>query len=216
MGYTLIAPVGDNLKALFFGLKEFPTERVFLITPKSRNKDAHSLKKKLEYLTIETKIISISENIMEETFKVFAKICSTYDSDNILVNVASGDKYSTCAALSASYANGLKAFGIMNNKVMLMPIMKLSYYNELSENKLKLLKYLENEDYVSLQQLSKLSKLSISLLSYHINGNYKYKGLIDFRLVETKEESKNLYVKLSDMGRLLLKGYINRTCELKK
>ena len=50
--------------------------------------------------------------------------------------------------------------------------------------------------------------MSISLLSYHINGNYKHKGLKEFRLVELKEQNKNLLVKLSEIGDLLLKGYI--------
>jgi hypothetical protein len=50
--------------------------------------------------------------------------------------------------------------------------------------------------------------MSVSLLSYHINGNYKYKGLKEYRLVDTKETNKNLLISLSDMGKLLLKGYI--------
>ena len=33
MGYKVIAPVGDNPKALFVGIKEFPTEKVYLLTP---------------------------------------------------------------------------------------------------------------------------------------------------------------------------------------
>ena len=91
---------------------------------------------------------------------------------------------------------------------MMLPIMKLSYYNELSENKLKILKELDVEDYKSLAELHKELKMSISLLSYHINGNYKYKGLKEHRLVEVKEKNNNLLVKLSEMGNLLLKGYI--------
>ena len=35
MGYTIIAPVGDNPNALFIGMKHFPTENVILITPES-------------------------------------------------------------------------------------------------------------------------------------------------------------------------------------
>jgi len=50
--------------------------------------------------------------------------------------------------------------------------------------------------------------MSLSLLSYHINGNFKYKGLKEFRLVEIKESNKNVFVRLSEMGNLLLKGYI--------
>ncbi|MDP7115566.1 MAG: winged helix-turn-helix domain-containing protein [Candidatus Woesearchaeota archaeon] len=80
----------------------------------------------------------------------------------------------------------------------------------MSDNKLKILKMLERDDYTSLKDLSKKVSMSISLLSYHINGNYKYKGLKEYRLVEVKEKSKQLYIKLSEMGNLLLKGYIKK------
>lgn len=208
MGYTVIAPVGDNLKALFIGMKEFPTERVFLISPKKYCPAAKKVKKKLEEFTITVEVKEIKDNLMEEMFRTFGEICSLYDHDDIIVNVATGDRMSTCAALSASFANGLKAIGVEGNMCMLMPIMKLSYYNELNENKLRVLKELSAEDYIALNELSKKLDMSVSLLSYHINGNYKYKGLKEFRLVDVKETNKNLLIKLSDMGNLLLKGYI--------
>lgn len=208
MRYNVIAPVGDNLKDLFVGIKEFPTEKVYLITPKEKIKDANELKRKLEEFTIKTEIISFSGSTLEEMFKAFAKITSIHENDELLVNVATGDRMSTCAALSASYANGIKAFGVMNDQAMLMPIMKLSYYHELSANKMKMLGSLEENDFKSLKELSKELKMSISLLSYHINGTTKHKGLKQFRLIDTMEENKQLYVKLSEMGSLLLKGYL--------
>jgi len=88
--------------------------------------------------------------------------------------------------------------------------MKLSYYNELNENKLKILKELNVDNYTSLKDLNEKLGMSISLLSYHINGNYKYKGLKEFRLILVEEKNNRLYVKLSEMGNLLLKGYITQ------
>ncbi len=209
MSYIIVAPLGDNPKALFIGMKEFPTEKVILITPINKIKEAKKLEKKLEEFTIKTEIIIIEENLMEEMFRIIGSICSSYPEDKVLVNVATGDRMSTCAALSAAFANGLKAFGISNNKPMLLPIMKLSYYQELSENKLKILKALENnKEFIRINELSKKLNMSISLLSYHINGNFKYKGLKEFRLVDIKEEGNSVLVKLSQMGKLLLKGYI--------
>ncbi len=208
MRYKVIAPVGDNLKALFVGIKEFPTDKVYLITPSEKIRDAQKLRDKLEEFTIKSEIIEVSGNMLEEMFSQFGRITGSHNADEVIVNVATGDRMSTCAALSASFANGLKAFGVMGDEVMLMPIMKLSYYNELSENKLKILKELEVNEYTSLKDLSKKVNMSISLLSYHINGNYKYKGLKEFRLVEVKDERNQLLIKLSDMGNLILKGYV--------
>ena len=208
MGFTIIAPVGDNTQALFVGMKQFPTERVILLAPKSNSKLAQGLAEQLKTFTIKTDIIDIENNIMEEMFRVFGQLCSIYPPDDLIVNVATGDRMSTCAALSAAFANGLKAFGVVGDQCMLMPIMKLSYYNELSDNKMKILKKLSAQNYVTLKELNKKVGMSVSLLSYHLNGNYNYKGLKEFRLVELKEHNKNLLVKLSSLGHLLLKGYI--------
>ena len=210
MGYKVSAPAGDNLKALFVGIKEFPTEKVFLLAPSEYLKEAKKYSRKLREFTIKSEIIELPKNNLEEMFEVFGKICSGNDPDEIIVNVATGDRMTTCFALSASFANGLKAFGVENDKTMLLPIMKLSYYNELSENKLKILQELSVEDFISLQDLYKKLNMSVSLLSYHINGNYKYKGLKEYRLVLVKERNKKVFVKLSDMGNLLLKGYLSK------
>lgn len=211
MGYTVIAPVGDNTDALFVGMKEFATERVYLITPKSNVKKAQKIEKKLEVFAIPVKIIEYEGNLMEAMFSNFGKICAERDTEDIIVNVATGDKLSTCAALSAAFANGLKAFGVMDGKPMLLPIMKLSYYNELTDSKMKILTHLNNKEFKSLSTLHKETGMSISLLSYHLNGTLRYKGLLKLRLVEVKEQNKNLLVKLSELGSLLLKGYIS--CE---
>jgi hypothetical protein len=215
MGHIVIAPVGDNPNALFIGMKEFATEKVYLITPQQNLKKAQQLEKKLEIFAIPVTIMLVKDGLMESMFASFGKIVRDNDPDNIIVNVATGDRLSTCAALSAAFANGLKAFGIMDGKPMLLPIMKLSYYHELSDSKLTILKHLNGEDYTSLQNLGKKTKMSTSLLSYHLNGTLRYKGLLNLRLVEVKERNKQLLIRLSSLGKLLLKGYMP-LCDPKK
>ncbi|MFH1590607.1 MAG: hypothetical protein ABIC95_01630 [archaeon] len=213
MGYVVIAPVGDNLRALFIGMKEFPTERVLLITPEGSIKEAKDLQIRLEEFTIKSDIIPINGNVLEEMFRVFGETCAIYDPDDLIVNVATGDRMSTCAAISAAYANGLKAFHIADDRPMFLPIIKLSYYNELSDNKMRILSSLDGEAFKSLRDLSKELDMSVSLLSYHINGNLRSKGLRAYRLIVVKEEGKSLFLKLSEMGRLLLKGYLKKKPE---
>jgi DNA-binding transcriptional ArsR family regulator len=211
MGYVVVAPVGDNPDALFIGMKEFATEEVYLLTPRSNVKKARKLEKKLEVFHIPVHILVIEGSLMENMFAHFGKIIANHNHDDIIVNVATGDRLSTCTALSAAFANGLKAFGIMENKPMLLPIMKLSYYNELTDSKMKILRNLDREEFTSLKALSTATSMSISLLSYHLNGTLKYKGLLNLRLVQVKERNKQLLVRLSELGSLLLKGYIS--CE---
>ena len=45
---------------------------------------------------------------------------------------------------------------------------------------MKILEYLDVKEFSSLKELSKKTGMSISLISYHINGNYKFKGLKEY------------------------------------
>ncbi len=208
MGYVVIAPVGDNIDALFVGLKEFPTERVVLIAPPSRVKDALRVKKDLERFKIPATIEEVTGNFMEATFEVIARIKQIETGRDIIVNVATGDRISTCAALSAAFVNGLKAFGVEHDKVMLLPILKFSYYKMLTDRKLGILKLLYSKGSKTLEELGRETKMSPPLVSYHINGNVKAEGLKQLGVVEASEEKGKSVVHLTALGRLLVKGYI--------
>jgi len=211
MGYVIIAPVGDNIDALFVGLKEFPTERVVLITPPSRVKEALRVKKDLERFKIPAAVEEVTDNFMEATFEVIARVKQIETGRDILVNVATGDRISTCAALSAAFVNGLRAFGVEQDKVMLLPILKFSYYKLLTDKKLNLLKLLYKEGGKTLDELGEVTKMSLPLISYHINGNIKAEGLKQLGLVEVAEgkgKPVKSVVQLTMLGRLLVKGYI--------
>ena len=56
---VVIAPVGDNMEALYVGIKEFPTEKIILITPEERLDDARKAKKELDKLKSLTHIRSV-------------------------------------------------------------------------------------------------------------------------------------------------------------
>ncbi|MBI2580832.1 ArsR family transcriptional regulator [Candidatus Woesearchaeota archaeon] len=208
MGYVVIAPVGDNIDALFVGLKEFPTERVVLITPQSRVKDALRVKKDLERFKIPASVEEVTGNLMEGMFEVISRVKQIETGRDILVNVATGDRVSTCAALSAAFVNGLKAFGVEHDKVMLLPILRFSYYKMLTDRKLNILKLLFSKDGKTPEEISRETKMSLPLISYHLNGNRKSEGLKQLGLIETAEGKGKSVVQLTMLGRLLVKGYI--------
>ena len=58
----IIAPVGDNMNALYVGLKEFPTERIYLLAPTDYLKAAEKAVKDLERFGIPSKTISLNGN----------------------------------------------------------------------------------------------------------------------------------------------------------
>src|SRR3989338_5587657 len=129
---------------------------------------------------------------------------------NILINTATGDRSTTCAATSAAFVNGLKAFSVDNGMAMLLPVLKFSYYKLLTDKKIGILKMLSKPDCcMSLEELSKKTKMSLHLISYHINGNLKSEGLKKMGLAETNEMRGRLEIKLSMLGRMLLNGYVN-------
>jgi len=210
MKNIVIAPVGDNMDALFVGIREFPTERIILLSGEDRIKEAEKSKADLERFKIPTQIIVIEGDIWEGMFTKIAQIKKQEGDKSVIVNTATGDRSTTCAATSAAFVNGLKAFSVENDEAMLLPVLKFSYYKMLTDKKLDILKKLFDESCCSsLDELSKRTNMSLPLISYHINGTLKSDGLKELGLVETLDKKGKLDVRLSMLGRLLIKGYIS-------
>lgn len=209
--YVVIAPVGDNLEALFVGLKDFLTEKFILLTPKNKLSLAQKTKKDIEKFSIPCEVIELfGEDVWEEMFRKIAELKEFYKDKEIIINTATGDKITTCAVTSAAFVNGLKAFSVMDGKTMLLPVLKFSYYKLLTDKKLKVLEILaKSKEYcTSFEDLSKKSRMSFPLISYHINGNLKSEGLIELGLVETIEVKGKTAIELTTLGKMLVRGYI--------
>ncbi|HLG23294.1 MAG TPA: helix-turn-helix domain-containing protein, partial [Candidatus Nanoarchaeia archaeon] len=129
---------------------------------------------------------------------------------NLIINTATGDRMTTCAATSAAFVNGIKAFSVEKGMAMLLPVLKFSYYRILTDKKMGILTTLSKPNCcISLEELSKKTKMSLPLISYHINGNLKSEGLKEMGLVDTNETRGRVEIKLSTLGKMLLNGYIN-------
>jgi predicted transcriptional regulator len=207
--HVVIAPVGDHLDALFIGIRDFPTERVILLTPKDKASDAKKVCNDLSKFKIPCQVENIKGHVWEEMFQKISEIAKAESGKNLIVNTATGDRMTTCAATSAAFVNGLKAMSVDGDESMMLPVLKFSYYKMLTDKKLELLKLLHKKDASSLDEIAKKMKMSLPLISYHINGNLKSEGLRDLGLVDTKNQQGKMSVKLSTLGRMLVKGYIN-------
>lgn len=206
----IIAPVGDNMNALFVGLKEFPTERIYLLAPSDYAKAAEKASKDLERFEIPSKTITLKGDVWEDMFRKIGEITVAEKGNNVIINTATGDRTTTCAATSAAFVNGIKAFSIENGTAMLLPVLKFSYYKLLTEKKMEILKMLARpECCVSLEHLSKKTRMSLPLVSYHINGNLKSEGLKKMGLVETEEAKGRMSIKLTTLGRMLINGHVS-------
>ena len=206
----IIAPVGDNMDALFIGLREFPTEKIYLLAPTDYMKAADKSVKDLDRFGIPSKIIEIKGEVWEDMFRKIGEIIMLEAGKNVIINTATGDRMTTCAATSAAFVNGIKAFSVEKGMAMLLPVLKFSYYRLLTDRKIMILKTLSRPDCcLSLEELSKKTKMSLPLISYHINGNLKSEGLKEMGLIETNEKKGRIEIKLSTLGRMLIKGYIS-------
>jgi len=211
MAYTVVAVVGDNMDSLFLGIREFPTKRIILLTGEKHRELAEKTKKDLDRFKIPVIIKKIKEDTWEGIFEAVKDIKELEGDKELIINAASGDNGANkCALCSAAFVNGLKAFTVNGSDVMLMPIMKFSYYKLLTDKKMDIIKYLYKNDKCcsSLDDLSKKLGLSLPLLSYHINGNLKSEGLKEMGLVVTDEHKGRMSVKLTTLGKLLVKGYV--------
>lgn len=210
MRHTMIAPIGDNPNALYISIKEFPIDRLIAIATKDKLNQVEKIKKDFSKFRIDVDTVTINGNLWEETFKTISNIAST-SKDNLIVNIAAADRDMMCAATSAAFVNGLKAIDVIDDNVMMLPILKFSYYKLLSDKKMSIIKTLSKEIDCcsSLEELSKKVKMSLPLLVYHINGNMKSEGLKAMGLIGTEEKRGRIKVRLTELGRLLEKGYVS-------
>lgn len=143
---------------------------------------------------------------MERVSEILAREGKDYQ--QLLMNVSCGNKLIGCAALSAAFINGIKTFGMdQAGMPMLMPVLKLSYGEVISDAKLKILKVISDQggEVASFEQLEQASGYGKPLLSYHVMGTKEAKGLVELGLIEVEKGDRGrISSKLTTLGKLLV------------
>lgn len=203
----------DGQDGIALGIRSFSVHKLALICFDSDKNRAEDFAKKIRSvlgipitITIVTK-----ENVVRDTMENVNDILNLHakEFDQVLLNVSSGDKLIGCAALSAAFINGIQAFGMDDTHTvpLLMPVLKLSYNEIISEAKIKILKSINTAGGVveSLDQLEQISGYGKPLLSYHVQGAKDSKGLADLGLVEVEKGDRGkISAKLTTLGKLLV------------
>ncbi|MBU0635791.1 hypothetical protein KKE06_02080 [Candidatus Micrarchaeota archaeon] len=207
MKHIVIAPFEEDINTILAGIKEFPTEKVILLTPNEYLGHVKKAEKEFARFGIPLETVAIeNDKSFEEIFEKIAHIKAKEKGKDIIMNLSSAGGTLNCISLSAAFVNGLKAFEIINEKLVVFPILKFSYYNMLSEKKLQILSLLGHKECCeSLEELSRKVKLGPSLINYHIYGTEKNPGLNALGLVEIQRNKGKVSLKLTTLGRLLLK-----------
>ena len=206
--YLIIAPYTGESDPIFFGIREFHTEQVVLISDPGSLPEVQRIKSELERFKIPAMISVMRGSVWEEVFRIVQDTTAHAPKGlDVIVNISSGNGITSCAAASAAFVSGVKAFAVGDKgDVTILPVLKFTYQNPLSDRKMKLLQLLTRDRETSLEELSGQAKMSLSLVSYHVNGNLKSDGLKQLGLVETYEKEGRLHLQLSPMGNLLLRG----------
>ncbi|NUN11770.1 winged helix-turn-helix transcriptional regulator [Candidatus Micrarchaeota archaeon] len=213
MKFVMVAVIGEDSDAeeyLYKGLKEFPTNRIILITEEKHLNKTKKIKEKLDK-TMNAEIETIPDARLETVFQTIYKLKQNNKQAHLILNIET-DYETSCIALSASFVNGVQAIGFSKGEIIAYPIMKFSYYSALSDKKLKLLETIYKNKIESFEQLSKLAGISLPLVTYHVRGSKNASGLEQLGLVETSLEKQKISVSLTSLGKLIIKGYIEVEC----
>lgn len=204
-----IAVLGGSEDAVLVGLRNFPAHKLTLLSPSESLNQAEQLSKNLtETLKLIVEIKQLRDTAITTMLEAVEEIvrAESESFQDFLINVGSAGRPQTCAGVTAAFVHGIKAFDVMNEQPIVLPVMKFSYAEAVTGPKMEILRAIERAggDVESLEKLSALSNYGKPLLSYHIRGSKVGRGLEDLGLVEIERGKRGrLRVKLTDLGRTL-------------
>ena len=205
----------EGQDAIAYGIKSFPIHKLVLLCfYKDKNKAEEFSRRIKSILGLEITIAIVTqENVIKDTMDRINEILQLHkkEFEDVLMNVSCGDKLLGCAALSTAFIHGIKAFGMDHTHTipLMMPVLKLSYNEIISEAKKRILAAIESAGGIieSFDQLEKISGFGKPLLSYHIQGSKEAKGLAELGLVDVEKGDRNkITARITTLGKLLIKS----------
>lgn len=205
----------EGQDAIAFGIKSFPVHKLVLLCfYEDKNKAEEFSRRIKSILGLEITVSLVTqENVIRDTMDRINEILELNKNkfEDILMNVSCGDKLLGCAALSTAFIHGVKAFGMDHTHTipLMMPVLKLSYNEIISEAKKKILAAIDGAGGIieSFDQLEKISGFGKPLLSYHIQGSKEAKGLAELGLVDVEKGDRNkISARITTLGKLLVKS----------
>jgi hypothetical protein len=207
-----IATVGEDTSGVLAGVRNAPVNKLVVICYEKEKDAAKRLATNItETLKTDVELYDTirPEHCYKDIMQVFSQIVEKNQEnyDDFLLNVSSGDKMICIAAAVTSFILGFKAFFCKGDECVMLPPMKLSYTEMVSEVKMNILRALDKAggEVESLDELTKLTNYGKPLLSYHIHGSEDARGLIDLGLAEATRHSRGkTKVTLTTLGKMLL------------
>jgi hypothetical protein len=211
-----VAVLGGSEEAVLVGLRSFPAHKLVLLSTTESMNQADQLSKKLtETLKLSVEVKQLADRTISAMLDAVGQLVHSESEgfQDFLINVGSAGQHHACAGVSAAFVYGIKAFDVVGEQPMLLPVMKFSYAQAVTEPKMKILRAIEMSagDVESLERLSVLSNYGKPLLSYHIRGSEEGRGLEGLGLVEVERGKRGrLRVKLTALGRTVLSTSVSK------
>ena len=136
-----IAILGGSEDAVLVGLKNFPAHKIVLVSLDEALEAADKLAGRLaDALKLEVDVQEIKDATVPTVLEAVASILKKESKfENVVINVGSAGKHLTCAGVTAAFVNGIKAFDVMGDEPMMLPVLKLSFTEILSDPKIEIL-----------------------------------------------------------------------------
>lgn len=211
MQILLISVVGEDPDPVMVGVREYPVRKLVLLHRSDAKATVRDVEERIRPLKLDIERRQIEGDVVLATIQAITRIVAEHGPsfDDVYVNISGGNEVMAAAALSGAFVNGGKAFSVRDGTTHQMPVLKFSYRNLVGDSKFKILWTLEEAGghVESLTDLSELSGLEKSLLSYHIRGGGEAEGLEALGLVEVDRGLQGrLEIHVTPMGELLLSG----------
>jgi hypothetical protein len=206
-----VAGVGSDPGPVIAAARAFPVTRLVLLYEERDAKAVVDLVAKLAPLRCEVDRRLLKGPPLTAVLQAMADITreESLHFDDVIVNVTASDKMLSCSLMSAAFIHGLRAVAVQDGETIQLPVLKFAYHEMISQSKMNILRALERAGGAveSLNDLSEMSGVEKSLLSYHIRGGRDAKGLEELSLVAIERAKQGrLMVRLTEMGRLILLG----------
>lgn len=206
-----IAGVGGDPAPIVAGAKAFPVTKLVLLYEEREARAVVDLVEKLAPLKCDVDRRVLKGPPLTAVLSAVAAIAhdEALHFDDVMVNVTVADKLLSCSLMSAAFMHGIRAIAVQNGEPIQLPVLKFAYREMISESKMNILRALSRAGggVESLNDLSEMSGVEKSLLSYHIRGGRDAKGLEELNLVSIERAKQGrLMVQLTEMGRLILLG----------
>ncbi len=205
-----ISVLGGSDDPVLVGLRNFPAHKLILIASLDYATQANALSGKLtDTLKLLVDVVQVKDDtiptMLDAVGQIVRKESESYE--DFIINVGSADKHMTCAGVTAAFVYGIKAFDVIGEQPAVLPVMKFSYTQVVTEPKMEILRAIEQSggDVESLEKLRGVSKHGKPLLSYHIRGSEDSQGLEELGLVDVERGKRGrLRVRLTPLGRTIL------------